>query len=169
LKALVAFYDKSITALAYLASAAVVAILIMILIDVLTRTLGIKIPPYTIAASEALLVYMTMFSAPYLVRTRGHVHIGVIMDALPKRPRRQLELAIYVAVILVSLISAWLSLDLFVRACQSGIVDVRGIDLPIWVLLLPCPIGFTLIAIEFGRFLVGGENYFSSSNEESRL
>jgi C4-dicarboxylate transporter DctQ subunit len=38
---------------------------------------------------------------------------------------------------------------------------VRGIDMPYWSLFLPMPICFLLVALEFARYLIGIDSYYS--------
>ena len=49
----------------------------------------------------------------------------------------------------------------FLDALKSGEIDIRSIDTPKWILFLPFPLGFSLVAIEFGRYLLGFDSYYS--------
>ena len=40
-------------------------------------------------------------------------------------------------------------------------LDLRSIDMPKWLLFVPFPLGFSLVAIEFGRYLVGIDSYYA--------
>jgi len=56
---------------------------------------------------------------------------------------------------------AYYSLELFLEAWESQEPDVRGIDMPYWTLFLPMPICFLLVALEFSRYLIGIDSYYS--------
>ena len=71
--------DKVVTALAYLASAFIPCIFTMIVIDVSIRTIGITPPLFTSSIVEYGLLYIAMFSAPWLVRQKGHVAIEALV------------------------------------------------------------------------------------------
>jgi C4-dicarboxylate transporter, DctQ subunit len=157
LHALLAAYDRLVTALAALAAALIGVACVLIVVDVTIRTLGIPPPDYTIAVVEYELLYITMFAAPYLVRQRGHVYIDALVARLPPALERAVAKLAYAVAIAVSLIYAWYSAQLLLEAIGSGFYDERGVDMPLWSLYLPIPIGFGLVAIEFGRFLFGSQ------------
>ena len=39
-------------------------------------------------------------------------------------------------------------------------MDLRTVDMPQWVIYLPMPICFTLVAVEFTRFLLGFDDMY---------
>ena len=75
--------ERVVTALAYLASAIIPCIFTMIVIDVSIRTLGVTPPLFTSSVVEYGLLYVAMFSAPWLVREKGHVAIEALISILP--------------------------------------------------------------------------------------
>ena len=59
------------------------------------------------------------------------------------------------------------SAQLLWGAIQSGDMDVRGISVMQWMLYLPMPLAFLLVAIEFGRFLTGIDDMYGARGETS--
>ena len=157
LREIVAAYDILVRALSVLAGVIVGVDCLLIVIDVTVRTLGVPPPAYTIAVVEYSLLYVAMFAAPHLVRIKGHVFINALIARLPRRLEIALAKIVYVISIASSLVYAWYSLDLLIEAINTGIYDERGVDMPLWSLYLPIPIGFLLVAIEFARFLFGSD------------
>ena len=155
-------------ALAYGACAIVTLMFTMIVIDVSIRTLGFTPPSFTLAVVEYALLYFAMFCAPYLVRHRGHVVIEALVSTLPDVIRSALAKIVYVVCIAVSLLFAYYSLVLEIEALQSGNVDVRGIDMPYWLLFLPMALCFFLVALEFLRYLIGPYSYYTYDLSEVR-
>ena len=157
LKTLVRAYDAGVSGLAALAGITVGAACALIVVDVTIRTLGFPPPAYTIAVVEYALLYITMFSAPYLVRERGHVYIDAVISRLP----RPLEVAsaklAYLIAIGASLIVMLNSAQLFQEALNTGFYDEQGVDMPYWALYMPIPLGFGLVALEFARYLFGSQ------------
>ena len=49
-----------------------------------------------------------------------------------------------------------------IDAIKTGEQDLRSIDMPKWLLMIPFPIGFSLVAIEFFRYLLGFDTYYSN-------
>lgn len=71
----------------------------------------------------------------------------------------------YVVAMLASLVMAVTATGIFWDAFNSDRTDVRGIEVPLWISLLPLPVGFGLVTAEFLRLLVRGESYFDRGSE----
>ncbi len=160
MKSLAGLYDGLIAALAWLAGAVIVVIFALILIDVAARELFGASLTYTIGVVEYLLLYFTMFAAPYLVRTHGHVYIEALISRLGERAQRVLEKVVYVLCALATLIFGTIALMLLIEKIDTGTIDIRGIDFPSWIIIVPMPICYGLVAIEFLRFLFGRESMY---------
>lgn len=150
-----------VMALAYMACAIVTTIFVMIVIDVSIRTMGFTPPSFTLSVVEYALLYFAMFSAPYLVRTRGHVVIEALVSVLPAPVRTALAYFVYIGSMSVSLLFAYYSFQLEFEAIVLGNVDVRGIDMPYWLMFLPMGPCFILVALEFLRYLIGPYSYYT--------
>lgn len=153
--------ERVVTALAYLASAIIPCIFTMIVIDVSIRTLGVTPPLFTSSVVEYGLLYVAMFSAPWLVREKGHVAIEALISILPSSVQTALAKFMYTLCGLAALLFAYFALKLFLEAAESGQQDVRGVDMPYWAQFLPMTIGFFLVSLEFFMFLAGLRHYYS--------
>lgn len=158
-------FDKAVgrvsTALAYLACAVIPCMFTMIVIDVSMRTVGISPPLFTSSVVEYALLYVAMFSAPWLVREKGHVAIEAVLTIIPPIVRRVLAFFVYLVCTAASFLFAWFSWQLFMDAAESGQLDIRGVDMPYWAQFLPMFIGFALVALEFLFYLLGRRHYYS--------
>ena len=154
---LVRAYDATITGLAALAGIIVGTACAMIVVDVSVRALGFQPPAYTIAIVEYMLLYITMFAGPYLVRERGHVYIDALISRVPLLLEKIFAKLTYMIAIAASLLVTVLSSQLFWDAVRTGLYDEQGVDMPFWSLYLPIPIGFGLMVIEFARYLFGSQ------------
>ena len=67
MNAFVRLYDRLIAALRIVASGLVALMCILVLFDVTMRTLGVKIPAFSITVVEYSLLYLAMSAAPWLV------------------------------------------------------------------------------------------------------
>lgn len=148
-------------ALAYFSCAIITCIFTMIVIDVSIRSMGYTPPGFTLAVVEYSLLWFAMCSAPYLVRNRGHVAIEALIAILPPAVRRALAKMVYLVCACVALLFAYFSVLLFLEAWISQEPDLRGIDMPYWILFLPMPISFILVALEFLRYLIGPHSYYT--------
>lgn len=161
MRSLARIYDGVISALAVLAGIIVVAIFVAIVEDVLIRTAGLQPPPWTITYVEYALLYFTVLCAPYLVRHKGHVIIESLVSVMPRGLQRLFELLTYVACITATLIFAYESAVLLTDAWVTNRIDVRGVDIQLWILFVPMPPCFLLIACEFARYLFGYDTIYS--------
>ncbi len=154
-------YNGVIAGLAAIAGVIVVAIFLSIVVDVLMRIAGLQPPAWTITYVEYGLLYFTMCCAPYLVRNKGHVLIESLVSILPEMMRRVMAKTTYTLCILGSGLFTHQSVLLLTDAWASNRLDVRGVDMPMWLLFVPMPICFGIIAIEFIRYLVGPDTIYS--------
>lgn len=153
--------DRSVTALAALGCAVVVGIFVLVIIDVTMRGLGFTPPAFTLAVVEYLLLWFTMLAAPFLARHRGHVVIEAVVAFLPRGLARGVARCVYLGCVLVCLVFCYFSILLLDEAIRFDEIDVRGIDMPLWLLFFPMPFGFVLVAVQFGLFLFGSSSYYS--------
>lgn len=153
--------ERAVGALVWVACALIPCIFTMIVIDVSIRTIGITPPLFTSSIVEYALLYIAMFSAPWLVRQKGHVAIEALISIMPPSIREPLAKLVYLVCAVVSMYFAYLSVELFVEAWISGNLDVRGIDMPYWTQFLPMPIGYALVSLEFLMYLIGVRHYYT--------
>jgi TRAP-type C4-dicarboxylate transport system permease small subunit len=160
LRLLAAVYNALVLALAVAAGAIIAAMCLLIVVDVTIRSLGVRPPSFTIAVVEYSLLYITMFAAPYLVRHKNHVFIDALVSRLPVPLAAIIARIIYLIAIAAALVVAYFSGQLLFEAIASGLYEERGIDIPLWTLYLPMPLGFVLVAIEFARYLFGFDSMY---------
>lgn len=153
--------ERAVGALVWVACALIPCIFTMIVVDVSIRLMGLTPPLFTSSIVEYALLYIAMFSAPWLVRQKGHVAIEALVSILPPQLRAFLAKTVYVVCAVVSMYFAYLSIQLFVDAWSSGDIDVRGIDMPYWTQFLPMPFGYALVSLEFCMFLAGVRHYYT--------
>ena len=158
-------FDKkleiAVGALVWFACALIPCIFIMITVDVSIRTIGITPPLFTSTVVEYALLYIAMCSAPWLVRQKGHVAIEALVAILPTKIRELLAKVVYLVCATVAMYFAWLSIELFIEAIETGNLDVRGVDMPYWLMFLPMPFAFFLAGLEFFMYLAGLRSYYT--------
>lgn len=158
-------YDLLVVGLLFLAGAMIAVAFAMIIVDVTLRTLGVSPPSFTTATVEYALLYITMFVAPHLVRNKSHVFIDAVVTRLPDFARRAAEKVTYCLAIAASLIFAYIAFGLLVEAIQSGDLEERGVEVPLWLLYWPVPLGFALVAVEFARYLFGADSMYTGRTQ----
>lgn len=154
-------YNGLIFGLAIVAGLMLAVIFVGIVADVTMRTLGFNPLQWYSAVAEYCLLFSTMFGAPWLVRLKGHVVVESLTLAMPDVIRMLMAKTVYVICILLSLLFVWYGTQEFLATIETGEIDIRSIDTPKWLLYISFPIGFSLVAIEFGRYLLGFDSYYA--------
>ena len=157
MRTLIRLYDFILYGMAFIAAATLIWLMVSVVTSVAMRNLGIQPFAWLFTSSEYGLLYMTMLGAPWLVREKGHVHIELVTAALPDHLRKIVSRIIAAACVFVSLILAYYGLELFLTNIERNDYDVRAYFYPRWMLTISFPIAFSIMAIEFGRFVFGPE------------
>jgi len=156
-------YSGLINGLAIIAGLMLAVILAGIVFDVTIRTLGYNSLQWYSAVAEYCLLFSTMLAAPWLVRLKGHVVVESLFLAMPPKARLVMAKFAYLVCIGLSLLFAYYGLLEMVETFGSKELDIRSIDMPKWILFVPFPLGFSLIAVEFLRYLLGYDTYYSNT------
>lgn len=167
MRRVVSTYYFVVAALAVLAGAAIVAMFALIVLDVTMRNLGFRPPLFTTPVVEYLLLYITAFMAPWLARQKKHVYVDVIRAHLPDPLPRVVEKFNYGLCIVATATFAVVAGILEIDAIISGRDDIRGIDIPHWIVFAPLAPCFLALAVEFARYLFGSESFYHAPDIDS--
>lgn len=144
-----------------MAAAAVYIGLMMVAIVYYTifRALGWHYQPAAFVFIEYGFIYVLMLGAPWLVRTRGHIHIEMLTAALPPGPRGVLSRSVSALCVLTCAVLAWYTGVLTLEEFTANKYDeLRAqLDIKRWIVTVSMPIGFGLMGIEFLRYVFGHE------------
>lgn len=156
-------YNYLLHGLAGLAGVLIFLSFAMIVIDVTMRIVGLHPPTFTIAVVEYGLLWFAVLAAPWLVRIKGHVFIDALAQFLPGLIKRIAAKIVYILCLIAALIYSYNAGQLLITSWMENKIDVRTVDMPQWILYLPMPLCFFLVAVEFGRYLVGMDDMYSQS------
>lgn len=171
---LVAFYEKTIAALALLGALLMGGMALWITYEVLMRYLLGRPTFWAVDLSEYAMLWVAFLSAPWVLRREGHVRVEVFIERM--RPRQQQRLGILTSALgaIVCAIMAWQGAvtvwDFYVR----GVSVAREWQIPQCLVYLAIPIGSGLLTIEFvrraGRYrrAAAGEASFVQQAAEER-
>ncbi len=166
MKVVVRLYDAVLQGMAVFAGVLMVAMMTMITADVVLRNLGSQSSSHLFTFTEYFLLLIPLFGAPWLVREKGHIYIEVLVATLPPRLRRRLMSAVVLACLVVCAVLAWYGGAITLQNFLQNEKDVRSFDMPRWILMLSMPLSFGMMALEFLRLLVRGENPYSAALAE---
>ena len=157
MKTITATYEKFVEGLALLSGLIIAGICLLIVYDVTARNLGLQPPASTVALTEYALLYFTMFAAPWLVRTRGHIVVEVMHTRLHGAARAIVDKIILAICLAVAAMICGLAAMLMLESIQRGEIEIRSLEMPRAFLFAPLVLGFGLMATEFLRFALKGQ------------
>jgi len=155
-------YERVLRGMAVFAGVLMAAMMITICVDVLLRNLGYQSSAHLFTFSEYALLLIPCLGAPWLVREKGHVYVEIVLMYLAPEQRRLMVRVIGIVCILVCLTLAWYGAEVTLKSFMRHDMDVRSFDMPRWMLVGFIPLSFGMMALEFLRFMVRGENFLGS-------
>jgi len=146
-------YGRFIDALAVVASLLLLAMMLVICGDVFTRTVRVPGLPTGIAwsneVSELMLYLITLLAAPWLLRAGRHIRVDILLRVLPPRVAYACEWLADVLGFACCLWMLWYGSAAAARSHASGSLSIKTLVMPEWWFLVPLPVCFALLAIEF--------------------
>ena len=154
------FWGYLLWLLMALAAIYVGLIMVAIIYQTVFRTMGWDYSPFAFVFIEYGFVYALFLGSPWLVRERGHIYIEILTAVLKPGPRKWLSRFITLVCASVCFLWAWYSGQLVLEHLDDPMAydELRAqFDLRSWVGTIVFPIGFTLIGLEFLRFVFSKE------------
>lgn len=146
-------YDRLVDALAVIAGLMLVWLMVAVVASVLIRNLGGQPPAWLFTSTEYSMFYLTLLGAPWLVREKGHVFVEIVIVHLPPVLLKFVSRLVMVICAVIAFVLAWKGFELVTSNIQDGDYDVRTYFIPMWIFTIVYPISFTLMGIEFTRFV----------------
>lgn len=143
-----------------LAATYVGLIMVAIIYQTVFRTMGWDYSPLGFVFIEYGFVYALFLGSPWLVRDRGHIYIEILTAMLSSGPRKWLSRFITLMCACVCFLWAWYSGQMVMEHWNDPMAydELRAqFDIRLWVGTIVFPIGFTLIGVEFLRFVFASE------------
>ena len=142
-------YGRLLEAMLSLACGLLLIMTLMIGADVLLRNLGLGGIPPSNEVSEYVLYLVTLLAAPGLLRQGQHIRIDIVLRALPYRVGWLLEWLGDVLGIICCLYFVWHGARVALASFVNGSLSIKTLVLPEWPLLVPMPLAFALLSVEF--------------------
>ena len=149
--------DKICNLLAIFAGVYLVAIMFAIVFQATSRSLGFSGSSHVFTFSEYGLLYIVMAASPWLVRHKGHVYIELLTAIIPRRYAPGFSRFVTFICVLICLTLVWFTGEATLKAFNRADFDMRSLDMPKWMLLVSMPICFSLMALQFLRYVLGKE------------
>ncbi len=150
--------------MAWLAGVLMTVMMISIVTDVVLRNTGNQSSAHIFTFNEYFLFLIPLLGAPMLVREKGHIYVEALLMQFRGRARRLMNTLILIACVVTCVVLAWFGGEIAVTDFVRNELDIRSLDMPRWPLMAVMPLSFVLMAVEFGRYLVRGEDPYERAD-----
>jgi TRAP-type transport system small permease protein len=142
-------YGRLLDGMLLTACLLLLAVTFLIGLDVLLRNLGIDGIAASNELSEDGLYLITMLAAPGLLRRGQHIRVDIVLRLIPPKLGWAMEWLGDVTGLACCLFFVWYGARAAAASYLAGSLSIKTLIFPEWWILLPVPICFLLVAIEF--------------------
>lgn len=142
-------YGRLLDGLALFGCVVLFAMMVVICVDVGMRNLDLGSLAWANEVCEYALYLMVFLAAPWLLRLGRHVRMDMVLKALPPALAWAVEWVIDLACLVICVMLAWSGLTILLASHAQGNIVIKAVVFPEWWSLVPLPVTFLLLAIEF--------------------
>jgi TRAP-type C4-dicarboxylate transport system permease small subunit len=151
MKTLMAWFDRIVDGMIFLAGVILVFIMLSVCLEVILRYFLNRPQMWVTEVTEVLLLYITFLGTTWLLRQEGHVKVDIILNRL--KPKTLALLGI-----LSSAIGFFVSITLTISGfqltwdyLQRGIYTPTAMEIPVSIIIVIIPVGSLMLLIQFIR------------------
>lgn len=136
-------------ALMSFAALLLLAMVAVVTADILLRNFTGGAIGWANEVSEYVLYLITLLAAPWLLRRGRHVRLDLVLTLVPARVAWRMEIAADVLGLLVCMVLVRYGAVMTYESWRNGSITIKNLVFPEWWLLVPLPVVFALVALEF--------------------
>jgi len=160
-------YDWIYGGCGVLAALSIAVMGLLIVADVGLRSLGAGSLQFVLEAVEYCLLLSAFFGAPWILKLNGHVTVDFLVQALPARTARVLDLVANLLGLATTVILLYYMIRVGVGSYEQGMRVIKAFIFPEWWLFVVTSACLALVVVEFGlrlhRALRGGRTGSSTA------
>lgn len=142
-------YGRVLDACGAISAFLVLVVTVIITLNVILRNAFAARMAGDIDISEYVMLLITAFAAPWLLRKGQHVRIDLLLQKLPSLAGWMCEIFVDMLGIVVSVLMTWYATKVFFVSISDGTMLVKEYTFPEWWVRWPLPMMFILVAVEF--------------------
>jgi TRAP-type C4-dicarboxylate transport system permease small subunit len=142
-------YGRLLNALAFIAALTLLAMIVLVSADIVLRNLASAGFPWANEITEYALYVITLLTAPWLLRRGQHVRLDLLLTYVRARAAFVMEALADIIGFVVCLVMLRYAVKITVESAVLGSITIKNLVFPEWWLLVPLPVCFALLAIEF--------------------
>ena len=108
---------------------------------------------WSLEISVILTLWATFLGIAYTLQQGGHTSVDLVINRLSPRKRKAIRICIYLFMLLFSIFLTWTSLFPAIEAYLINEVTQSYTRTPLFILMIPVPIGGILLILEIVREL----------------
>ncbi len=144
-----AAFGRLFDALAQAAALTLLATVAIVSADILLRNLAGSGIAWSNEVSEYALYFITLLTAPWLLRRGQHVRIDLVLTVVPPPVAWLMELLSDILGLGTSLLLVRYGTQMTYDSWRLGSITIKNLVFPEWWLLAALPLFFALVAVEF--------------------
>jgi TRAP-type transport system small permease protein len=145
-------YGRLLAGLALAGCAVLFLMMLVIVVDVLLRNVrvvpGLLGLPWANEVTEYALYFITLLTAPWLLRQGQHIRVDVVLRVIPPRLAWYCEWLMDAMALACCAAMAVYGVKAVLSSAKIGSMVVKVIAVPEWWLLAPLPFTFALLTVE---------------------
>jgi TRAP-type transport system small permease protein len=142
-------FGKLLETFAIVAALILLAMVVLVSADIALRNLTRTGFPWANEVTEYALYVITLLTAPWLLRRGQHVRLDLVLTWAPSRVAFAMEALADVIGFAVCLVMMRYGVRMTIESAALGSYTIKTLAFPEWWLLLPLPLCFALLAVEF--------------------
>ena len=143
------WYGRLLEVLTLLACFLLLTMTLLIGADVLLRNVGLGGIAPSNELSEDIIYLLTLLAAPGLLRQGQHIRVDIVLRVLPDKVGWLLEWLGDILGLICCLYFVWYGARVAAASFASGALSIKTLVMPEWWILMPLPVAFVLLGIEF--------------------
>lgn len=144
-----AIFGRLLDAMMLVACLLLLFMTLLIGADVALRNMKLGGVSWSNEVSEYILYLVTLLSAPWLLRAGQHIRVDILLRAMPSRVGWLFEWLGDLLGLACSLYFVWYGWKVLAASYSSGAVSIKTLVLPEWWLMVPMPVAFMAVSVEF--------------------
>jgi TRAP-type C4-dicarboxylate transport system permease small subunit len=142
-------FGRLLDVLMFLACSLLLAMTLLIGADVGLRNVGLGGVAWSNEVCEYILYLVTLLTAPWLLRRGQHIRVDILLRALPPQIGWLLEWIGDILGLACCLYFVRYGIKVLAASYTAGAVSIKTLVIPEWWLLVPMPLAFIAVSIEF--------------------
>lgn len=143
-----AFFERLSRIGAILAEVCLVLLLALVFNEVIARYVLNKPTLYSVELSEYLLIFVGFMAAGWVLQKNGHVRMPSVINLMPPKVRRVIDIFTSVIVLFFCAILVWQGAKSSIMAFNGGYHSSSLLNVPLWMPYAIIPTGSLLLALQ---------------------